>query len=337
MWIETEFVKRNPVLKTVRRNGAIYRFVAYDPFATAADGSPADVMMKITQRSAPSESVFGNVAGIELYAEIVGGVEDVRMMFESAAGKSEEPAEITQLVEGLMTTGYELTCEFINVLRRSHGQYWLVVPHTGSLGWGAVGYYSRPRNKWYSIVLSDEFRSRFAMRPDPTAGHPQGPILLGMITSANAGQLQTETADREYSFADEMVATALIELGQARSRSAIIHAVIALESSSKRVLERLLEYKLHGLEKGGTVEIIAKELSVVALARLVLFHVAGEEVTQKVDWAAVQQLYDTRNTIVHKSRKRLPDFAQVKSQILEVMKYVNTLESMTASVVYGHG
>ena len=151
----------------------------------------------------------------------------------------------------------------------------------------------------------------------------------------NADRLQTDSADTDYSFADEMVSTALIELGQSRFRSAIVHAVIALESSSKRTLEKLIRANLHGFEKGGTIEAISKELSVVALARLVLSHVAGEEATQAIDWTLLQSLYDLRNTIVHKSRKRLPEFEPLKLQIIEIMKYVNNLESQSVDKVSG--
>jgi hypothetical protein len=158
-----------------------------------------------------------------------------------------------------------------------------------------------------------------------------------MITATNADRLQAESADTDYSFADEMVSTALIELGQSRFRSAIVHAVIALESSSKRVLGKLIKANLHGFEKGGNVEAISKQLSVVALARLVLSNVADEEATQEVNWAELQHLYDSRNTIVHKSRKRLPEFEPLKSQILEVMKYVNKLESKVASLLTAQG
>ena len=188
------------------------------------------------------------------------------------------------------------------------------------MGWSYVLYYSRPREKWYSIVLDDVFRSR-VLRPNLTGGPPQGPVLLDMITAANAEQLQSGAAETDYSFADEMVATALVELGQSRLRSAVVHSVIALESSANRSLEKLIRTRLQGFEKGGAIDAISKELSVVNLARLVLLHVAGQESTQEIDWTEVQNLYDSRNTIVHKSRKRLPEFERLKSQILEVMKY----------------
>jgi hypothetical protein len=202
--------------------------------------------------------------------------------------------------------------------------------------WGPIIYYSPPQNKWYSIILDDDFRSG-VLGPDLTGGTARGPIILGMITAANAGQLQAESADANYSFADEMVSTALIELGESRFRSAIVHAVIALESSSKRSLEKLIGAKLRGFEKGGTVEAISKEVSVIDLARLVLFHVADETATKAIDWLQLRQLYDSRNTIVHKSRKRLPEFEPLKSQILEVMKYVNTLESNVGVLLAARG
>jgi hypothetical protein len=87
-----------------------------------------------------------------------------------------------------------------------------------------------------------------------------------MITAANADQLQSESADPEYSFADEMVSTALVDLGKSRISSAIVHAVIALESASKQAFERCVREKLPGFEKGGTVEAVSKELSVVAFS-----------------------------------------------------------------------
>jgi hypothetical protein len=332
VWIETEFVKENPVLRTVVRNGTHYKFIAQNPLWCATETSLKATLLKLTQRSVPGEVALGTSAKVDLYAEVVDDLDAVRAMLEAAAGSSPDPPEVIRLVESLAKTGYELTCEFINVLRRSHNQYWITHPHLGSwLGWGTICYYSHPRDKWYAIGLEPDFWSDF-MKPDLTGGPAQGPILLGMITSTNVDRIQAESADADYSFADEMVSSALVELGESRVRSAIVHGVIALESSSKRVLERLIECKLAGFEKGGTIEAISKELSVVALARLVLSQIAGEKVAQEVDWVAIQQLYDTRNTIVHKSRKRLPDIESVKQQLLEVMKYVNRLESNLASL-----
>ena len=232
VWIETEYVKQNPVLRAVVRNGVNYKFVAHNPLFGVSEQSPLALILKITQRTVPNEGVFGNAAVIHLYAEVLETGGTTRTMLEAAVEFSPEPPEVRQLAESLATTGFQLTCEFINVLRRSHSQYWLTHPNENSMGWGTIAYYSHPRDKWYSIILEDDFRSR-VLTADPTGGPSRGPILLGMITATNGDRLQAESADTDYSFADEMVSIALIELGQSRFRSAIVHAVIALESSSK--------------------------------------------------------------------------------------------------------
>ena len=71
VWIETEYVKQNPVLRAVLQNGVSYKFIAQNPLFGASEQSPLAHMLKITQRAAPEEGVFGNPAKIELYAEIL--------------------------------------------------------------------------------------------------------------------------------------------------------------------------------------------------------------------------------------------------------------------------
>ncbi len=186
--------------------------------------SPLATMMSLTQRSAPGESVFGNSARVNLYAEVVEELESTRAMLRGSqtarasvsglrnstigiadhapkfrhncphyptdgcyslwralldtgwttsgsrrgdsarsivcgmvevesyaaiaqAVSGQEPPKLQQLVTSLATTSLELTCEFINICRRKHGQYWLIHPHQGSLGWGAVRYFSQPLGK----------------------------------------------------------------------------------------------------------------------------------------------------------------------------------------------
>jgi hypothetical protein len=129
-------VKQNPVLRAVLQNGVSYKFIAQNPLFGASEQSPLAHMLKITQRAAPEEGVFGNPAKIELYAEILEAGETTRTMFEAAAEVTAEPSEVRNLAVSLATTGFQLTCEFINILRRSHSQYWLTLPNENSMGWG---------------------------------------------------------------------------------------------------------------------------------------------------------------------------------------------------------
>jgi hypothetical protein len=39
VWIETGYVRQNPVLRTVARNGVIYRFIAKDPMFGVSETS----------------------------------------------------------------------------------------------------------------------------------------------------------------------------------------------------------------------------------------------------------------------------------------------------------
>jgi hypothetical protein len=96
VWIETEFVKQNPVLRTVVRDGVVYKFIAQNPLSSASEQSPLALLLEFTKKAAPNEGGFGNAARIELYAEVP-ETSETRTKLEAAAGGAPESPEVRQL------------------------------------------------------------------------------------------------------------------------------------------------------------------------------------------------------------------------------------------------
>jgi hypothetical protein len=152
-------------------------------------------------------------------------------------------------------------------------------------------------------------------------------ILLKIIDEADLEALAAAAPVPPPTFAEEMVATALVELHQDRLRSAILHAVIGYESAAKGGLEDLMEGRLRGLESAGIVDAISREVSTATLGRLVLNHAETPPKDPPLDWAKINELYDTRNMIVHRGRRRMPPYEDIKHQVLEVRAFVKRLQA----------
>lgn len=326
VFISNEYVKGNPVLRTVIRNDVHFKFVAFNPGSDIPANAPMQTLLKMTGQPLPSKSTAGRAVRINLYAEWVVNAEYTRSLLESAIGAKEDPPEVTAIAEQVLSDGFDCCCEFVDILRRKYLQSWLIYPYE-TFYWAVAHYYSRGNASWYSIIPSEEFSTKFFEKNRISSKRIWPPdIVLRAIDSDNASDINNAPPEAPYSFAEEIIATSLIELSKNRIRSAILHAVIALEASAKRALGILLTERLNGFEDASILEAIAKEVSVATLARVVYHHIAKSNEIP-IDWVKIDTLYDTRNTIVHRGQRRVPNFETTKGQLLEVFNYVQSIES----------
>lgn len=130
-----------------------------------------------------------------------------------------------------------------------------------------------------------------------------------------------------WTFADEMLATAMVELHRRRVRSAILHAIIGYESASKRALEALMENKLKGLESAAVVDAITREVSTATLGRVVLFHAEEGVKNPPLNWDKIEHLYNTRHQIVHRGQRRMPSYEILRDQMIEVRAFVRRVQA----------
>ena len=155
---------------------------------------------------------------------------------------------------------------------------------------------------------------------------PFGDILLKMIAPNDIVAINRAHPTESQTFAEEMISTALVELSEDRRRSAIIHSIIALESSAKKGLHKLISERIGGLEQASILEATSKEISIATLARVVYSQLVANTGSDSIDWSKLEKLYDVRNTIVHRGQRRLPDFDIIKDKIIEIFKYVQDSE-----------
>ena len=233
----------------------------------------------------------------------------------------------------MLADGFELTCEFINILRNNFGQYWLRLPED-LFGWTSVLYFSKADQLWSRIDAGHDYAAKLLQRDwEATSEKCHRPfILLNIIGDSDLKALATAGPAPDQTFADEMVSSALIELRKIRIRSAIVHTVIAYEIAAKRGLEILLRGRLKGLESGSILEAISREVSTVTLGKIVLQHATEELKEYPVDWSKIDAIYNTRNMIVHRGRRRMPLFEEIKAQVIEVRGFVLRLQSALGNV-----
>lgn len=324
VFVESGFLTKNPDLLQFEQDGITFHFVVIDPLLGVPSNAPITTIHKFCTQDFPNENKTGIDVPVQVYAELNRDIEKTQAMLEAAIDRNDNSEEIIALCKHLLVAGYDLACRFIDCVRRKFSQYWLVYP-TDILRWMTVRYFSKPRSAWYVINSREDFypdnlektRSR-----NPSDGWQPHILLRGIDEQCFLRPEELDKTDR-YSFSEEMTATALVELKSGRKRSAILHAVIGIESAATRGLEKMLADRLSGLETGSVLQSISKELSVPALAQMVHLH-AGS--TQRIDWNKINSLYNIRNEIVHCERKRLPDFDRMKELLLEAFNYVSIIQ-----------
>lgn len=192
-----------------------------------------------------------------------------------------------------------------------------------------VRYLSKSDTSWYAIDAGAGFAEKLLRRDwgseSETTYRPF--LLLRVIGEGDLESLATAGPAPEVSFADEMVSTALVELQQNRIRSAVIHASIAFETAAKRGLEVLLKVRLRGLNSGSILEAISREVSTVTLGKVVLQHASSSPEEPPLDWGKIDAIYNTRKLIVHRGRRRMPPFEEIKAQVLEIRSFVMRLQA----------
>jgi hypothetical protein len=214
------------------------------------------------------------------------------------------------------------------MLRQNYGQYWLRLPEDLGM-WSQLLYYSKPRQQWYGIRMREDFAPKLLGREWGSESEQTSRpwVLVKVIGEADLTGLAAAGPAPEPSFADEMVSTALVELRNNRTRSAVVHAVMAYETAAKRGLEALLEGRLKGLESGAILEAISRELSTVTLGKAVLYHACAEPKDALLDWGKIEAICNTRNLIVHRGQRRMPPFEDIRAQVLEVRSFVMQLQA----------
>lgn len=329
IFISNDYVNKSPTLRAVELEELTIYFKAIDPTFGTGENAPIRSLLAITNQVALGGSTRGHAVPIDVYAEWKQDIEETKKLLENAIEIGSESPEIKLIVHKILSEGYKQSCQFINNMKYSFLQYWLMPPQEIGL-WSFITYFSVDRNQCYGIKADDEFLPEGWERDHKYSKQIHfGDVILKMIEAGDLSTIKSSSPVIAETFADEMVSTALVELSQDRTRSAIIHAVIALESSSKNALRKLLEERLKGLEQGSTLEAISRELSTVTLARIAFSQYVGDMQVSSLDWKKIEDLYNIRNTIVHKGRRRLPSYETLRDEILEVFKYVREIEKIS--------
>ena len=290
IWIENEFVAKNPVLRKREKNGVLFRFYAVNPLLGIAPSAPIHLLSKFTYLAMPGTRAFGQSVVLDLYAEVAPAAATISLI-DQAMADGKDPAALTALSEQLLTDGYELSREFINILRQDYSQYWLRPPESLQ-EWTMVRYLSKSDTCWHAIDAGAGFAEKLLRRDwgseSETTYRPF--LLLRVIGEGDLESLATAGPSPEVSFADEMVSTAGVELQQNRIRSAVIHASIAFETAAKRGLEVLLKVRLRGLNSGSILEAISREVSTVTLGKVVLQHASSSPEEPPLDWGKIDAI-----------------------------------------------
>jgi hypothetical protein len=325
IWINSEFVRKNPTLRMVKREEFTIYFIAFDPLLKAEQGSPLYALHQLIQQSPMGSTEKGCDVSVQVYVELKENVTTIKELLENAIDSGEDPPEVKALVHKVLSMGYECTREFIDNLRRDFNQYWLTLP--SGLEWAWILYFSKDRQEWYSILAEKGFEPDNWGKDHKYSTPPRfGYILLRMVNSGDLPELAKPRTLLPQTVADEMIATALIDLSKGRTRSSILHGVIALESASKRALYHLLSKPIKEFSQTSVLDAISQEVSLPTLAQVVYIRTGGVEALPEIDWQKIRLIYNTRNTIVHRGQRRLPQFEPVKEQLLEIYKYVHGIE-----------
>lgn len=212
IWIENSLAAKNPVLRERSENGVGFKFVVIDSVAGTAPGSPARLLHHITSQSMPESEAFGNYEPVELYAEVP-PVDVTVQLINEGLSSADDPERLTALAQQMLRDGYRLSCEFVNILRQDYGQYWLRPP-ADLFHWCSVRYYSKTHQRWFHIGAGEDFATALLQRKwgDESEATHRPFILLGTIGEKHLKGLGNARSACEPTFADEMVATALIEL-----------------------------------------------------------------------------------------------------------------------------
>jgi len=328
VWIDNTFAESNPILRERVRGNFRFRFFTISPLHGIAPAAPIHLIHKISSQAIPGTKIFGNAVSLDLYAEALPPCDQIVSLIERARADGVDPVELTTLAQHILKDGYELSCEFINILRQDFGQYWLRPPDD-LFCWSSIRYFSKPDERWFKIDAEDGFEEKLLRRDwgSESERTHRAYVLIKTIDASDLAGLRAAEAIAEPSFADEMVATALVELHQNRIRSAIVHAVIAYEVAAKKALELLITNRLAGLESGAILEAISREVSTATLGRVVMQHATKIGTDRPVDWTLIDKLYNTRNIIVHRGMRRMPPFDDIKAQVLEIRSYVIQLQA----------
>jgi len=329
IFISDDYASKNPILRTVEHEGLTFLFTALDPLFNVDRNAPIRSMLAMTRQSPIHSSGYGHNVPIDVYAEVNKDIDKYKSLLEHSIDKGYEAPEIKPLIHTILSEAYKQSCQFIDNMRRDFDQYWLLPPQQ-DIAWSYVTYFSTDRNQCYSIKANDEFLPE-GWKMDHKYSkqtHPRK-VLLRMVEEHDLLAINNPRPVMPQTFANEMVATALVELSRNRTRSAIIHAIIAIESSAKSALRKLLEERFKGLEQGSTLEAISKELSTVILARFIYSQLAGDLEGYTIDWKKINNLYNVRNTIIHRGQRQLPSYVTIRDEILEVFKYVQQIEKFS--------
>jgi hypothetical protein len=323
MYVDDETYAKGQLLRERIRDAVVYRFfVSQDHLRPPEPRVPPEQRIRFKGIT----PIDGIDVGIRLDAGVVENIEATSAMIDQAIETQVDPPELIELGEHIVTNGFDLACEFVDILRQDFDQYWLPLPETTI--WEYLGHYSGSRSKWYTLVLSQQLSARLEERRKGNYWYAsQNHYVPKIIGNADLAALNAAELKGRWTFADEMLATAMVELHWGRVRSAILHAIIGYESASKRALEDLMEARLKGLESEAIVDAITQEVSTATLGRVVLFHAEEGVKLSPLDWDKIEKLYNTRNQIVHRGQRRMPPFETLREQIIEVRSFVQRVQA----------
>jgi len=299
----------NPVIKRVESGEFVFHFIINSPYSKPPEYDGVTYFSMTLYATVPHDHPIGPI-------------------LQTAIRDRTIPEELTQFAERLLRQGFNVACNFIDVLRHSFDQFWLCRPNN-LLSWSSITYCSRPDNKAFAMPVGDNFtsellRQKWDAESDKTF---QPKIVLKHLSQTDLEQLDHAKEATAQTFADEMVSTALVEVRLNRFRSSVLHAMIAIEAVAKRSLEMLLTTKLEGLPAAKVIDSVSREVSTLTLAKVVMntFYPNGEP--SAIDWTKLESLHTLRNQIVHCGQRKMPPYKDLRDRVLEARSFVRQMEN----------
>jgi hypothetical protein len=261
---------------------------------------------------------------VELYAIIVTNSAQIEAALEDAIAKGDNAPFVENLARRLRSSGFDAVVQFIELAQREYGQYWTQVPHPND--WLPMLYFSHLRDAEFVMVLPDDFEPLYRRTASERDSRPFGQILVCEISSRMS---KTGEADsRPQSFAEEMIAISLTELSSNRVRSAVLHSIIALESSARAAVESMVNNLVPSLLSSKLICSLLREVNLYNLARLVFENSPTLRRGDHPDWGQIEDLHQLRNRIVHDGQRKLPKVEDLVGKILQVKAFVDSVEKL---------
>lgn len=165
----------------------------------------------------------------------------------------------------------------------------------------------------------------------PSACFPT--VVKRSLKAENINEVADLRPVPEWTFADEIMAEALLELSAGRKGASTIFAAMALESSARRALRAVFAAQLPGFSRDNILRSVARDVGTASLVRLLheFMLLAHGEDPESIGRAS--NLFNLRNTVTHRGQRRFPSFVELRDRLLQVQGLVRRIQVLERRTV----